>query len=180
MERAAAPSSEESELLDLPALDGADEHEGLDDRDEGDLRLPAAGDPEADDAASAEPPLELQLEIGSPTEPSALGDDATGIGDAAPTVGLDIDEHAPSLLDPDEREVGSADDDAGSGLEPLPADTDPSDAEGLEDPGGERLDAGTLPELDVGGDEVEVEVGIEIGPLPPDGSEASDDEEPSE
>jgi hypothetical protein len=180
MERASAPSSEETELLELPALDGADEHEGLDDPDDGELRLPAAGDPQADDTGSTELPLELRLDVGSPSEPSALGDDANGIGDTAPSVGLDIDERAPSLLDLAGPDLGSADEEAESGLEPLPADTERSDAEGLEDPAGERLDAGELPELDVGGDEDEIEVGIELGPLPPDGSEPSGNDEPTD
>jgi hypothetical protein len=164
MNRVSAPSAEGDDPLDLPPLDGEDEHEGLDDPSEIDLRLPDQGE-ETDEAdRAAEPMLGIRLEVGQPAEPSALGDDATGLDEAPPTLGLCLDERGESLLEREAAEPGSVGEEAELGLEPLPEHTDRSDAEGLEDPTGERLDDDELPVLDVGGDEEEVEVGIEIEP----------------
>jgi len=159
MHRLSAASVEDEERLDLPPLDGQDEHEGLDDPAEIDMRLPDEG--EADDE-TAELPLGIGLEIDQPGEPSVLGDDAAGCDDAPPTLGLHIDERAESLLDRADPDLGSAGEDVETGLEPLPANTDRTDAEGLDDPKGESLSAEELPTLDVGGDDEEVEVGIEL------------------
>ena len=175
MVRVSPASADGDEPLDLPPLDGEDEHEGLDDPSEIDLRLPTEG--EADDPTDrdAELPLGVRLEVGPQAEPSALGDDATGLDDGPPTLGLDVDHHGESLLERDSPELGSAGEDVETGLEPLPAETDRSDAEGLEDPTGDRLSAEDLPALDVGADDEEVDVGIDL-PAPEAGPSDSGEE----
>jgi hypothetical protein len=184
MTRTSAPSVDGDDLPDLPALDGEDEHEGLDDPSEIDLGLPEAGDEASDEEPVAATLVDVGLEIGRPAEPSALGDDATGLGDgsSSSTLGLGIDDHCESLVERAEPELGSAGEDADTGLERSNDDTDDTertDAEGLDDPTGEQLDAAELPELDVGGDDDEVEVGIDIEPLPPDQSSPGPDDAPA-
>jgi hypothetical protein len=142
--------------------------------------LPEAGDEAADDEPAAPTLAEAGLEAERYVEPTALGDEATGLGDAASlTLGLRLDEHGDSLVERAEPELGSPGEDADMGLEPLADDTERTDAEGLDDPAGERLDAAELPALDVGGDDGEIEVGIDIEPLPPaPSSSGSDDDGP--
>jgi len=181
MRRTSAPSVDGDDLPDLPALDGEDEHEGLDDPSEIDLGLPDAGDEVPEDEPVAATLGDVGLEIGRLAEPSVLGDDATGLGDAPSswTLGLAVDEHCESLVERAQPELGSAGEDADTGIEPLDDDSERTDAEGLDDPAGEQLDAAELPELDVGGDDDEIEVGIDIEPLPPDqSSPAPDDDAP--
>jgi hypothetical protein len=171
MSCASAPSTEGDELLDLPELGGEDEQEGVDDPGEVDLRLPDAGDESPDDEPVQGTTTDLGLELGRSPEPSALGDDATGLADVGSTgtLGLMIDEHSQSLLDHAEPDPDGSGEDADTGLEPLADDTERTDAEGLDDAAGERLDVEDLPALDVGGDD-EVEVGIELEPPPSNGS----------
>jgi len=170
------PEVEADELLDLPELDGDDERDGLDDPSELDIALPDAGDARLGDGASDELPLDAGFRLSSADEPSVLGDDADGFANAPTTLGLRIQELTESMLDRDQGELGSAGEDEALGIEALPADTDRTDADGLEDSDAQRIDDIALPVLDQG-DDGEIDVGIELEPLSEDDAPAPADDD---
>lgn len=163
---AAEPADDE--LLDLPELDGDDEREGLDDPAavDGALVLPASAAGAADD----ELPGDVLPELPAPHDRSAtsvLGDDAAGLAteqDDPAVLAAGLATSTGSLLDAEPSSLGAGDDES-LGIEPPRDGPDRSDAEGLDDPNGDRLDAAELPALDAG-DDGEVDVGIDIEPLP--------------
>ena len=174
----AGPNEDADELPELPELDVEDGPEGIEDPAALDLSLPAEGDTSLGDAQADDLQLDPRALGGAVDEPSALGDDAQGIEDAPVAADLHIDERRASLLERGAGELGSAEDDDQIGIEPLPADSERTDAEGLDDPVAERLEEKELPVLDVGNDEDEVDVGIDL-PASADvepSSEADDDE----
>jgi hypothetical protein len=169
---------EPDEPLELPELDGGDEREGLEDSGEIALPLPDAGDPSLGDGASDELPLDVGLPWSMLDEPSVLGDDAEGFADAPATLGLSVQEPGESMLERDQGELGTMGEDEALGIEPLPAEGDRSDADGLEDGGGERFDPSELPVLDQGDDgEIDVGIELELEPVPTDATEVADDDD---
>ena len=164
MDRWCAVDVDTEELPELPELDiddgegQVDEHGGID------LRLPEPdGDP--DDKPPADD-LVLEVELhDTHDEPSALDDDATGIADAPSTLGLSLTDRTESLLGTD-GDLGCGDDEA-LGISELPEDDDPSDAEGLDDPGGSQVNTRHLPVLETNDDgDEEIDVGLDISEPP--------------
>jgi hypothetical protein len=177
-----AAVGELDELLELPELDVEEGEE--DTNDPGALSLEL---PELDGDDEEESSLDLPADVGlsyPDDDDSALDDDATGAIDAPATLGLTLAERTESLLgSDDERGCEDADE---LGIEELPEPKDPSDAEGLDDPGAELVNVELLPEMD-GDDEEgeEIDVGIHIdepadverdATAPGDGESAADHE----
>jgi len=156
------------EALDLPPL-APDEEEGDGVGEILVIDLPIVDDQSADpfdDALASDLPIDITLSS-TASEPSAIGDDATGIaGDAHELEGVSDD--ASSLLDDGEQQLGF-DGDEQLGLDPIPVEGDDGGKDGLDDPEAERIDAESFPPLDGGGPESDepIELGIHLGALTP-------------
>ncbi|MBW2525723.1 MAG: hypothetical protein JRI23_16185 [Deltaproteobacteria bacterium] len=156
-ERPAAPPPEEP--LELPELDVDDGEEESRDAGALDLGLPEL-DGEGENEVARDLPVDLGLRFDQEPDESPDAAEAETI-DAPPTLGLTLPERSESLLgSDDDRGCG---DDESLGIEELPDGREQTDADGLDDPGAEQVDAGRLPALD--GDEddgEEIDLGIHI------------------
>ncbi len=136
--------NEDDLALDLPALgdDDADQ-DGLD--DDAALEIDAAeaeGDP-FDDAVADDIPLDPLIAT-TAEEPTAVGDDATGLDHIPVADGIAVEESAHSLIGADD-DGPERDGDDELGVEAESGDDD-GGAEGVIDPSGEKVD--DLPPLD--------------------------------
>jgi len=128
------------------------------------------------DVYASDVPVDIYLSI-TEQEPTAIGDDATGLNDRLASDGVAIDENAASLLDGDDQPMTFEGDDE-LGIDPIPAEVDDGGLEGLDDQGEAVVDATAFPPLD--GDEQETEADIDIGydiappPAAPDPDEPGD------
>ncbi|MBW2454472.1 MAG: hypothetical protein JRI68_08175 [Deltaproteobacteria bacterium] len=158
--------------LDLPDLGEPEEGEGLDDQDDLNLQLSEDDqDDPFDDEVASDVPIDVELAT-TERQPSALGDDATGLDDRPTSDGLDIDEGAASLLDGDDQPMTFEGDDE-LGIDPIPEEVDDGGQEGLDDHGEDVIDEAGFPPLDgdEDGPDGEIDIGYEIGPPPVDPAE---------
>lgn len=156
--------SNDGDVLDLPA------HE-IDDNDavgigEGEgpvgIALPKdIGDP-FDDSVASDLPLDMELDTEA-VEPTVVGDDADGLDAVPMSIGIDLEEHSESLLDPDLERDGFAEEDVRFGIDSVPPEVDDGGLEGIDDPGAEQIDTGAFPELvSDADDDDDLDVGIEL------------------
>jgi hypothetical protein len=153
--------------LDLPDLGEPEEGDGLDDHEGLELSIvDDDADNPFDDEVADDLPLDIELST-TETEPSAIGDDTTGLNDQATSDGVAIDEGTASLLDEGDQPMTFEGDDE-LGIDPIPAEVDDGGLEGLDDHGQDVVDEADFPPLD--GDEedgdAEIDIGIVIGPPP--------------
>ncbi len=173
--RPSQPELPEDDRPELPALDIEDDAErggsadglGLEQDEALELELPKSGAKALGDETPAEVPIDLSFVVDD-GGPSAVGDERTGLGDAPDAADLPIDECSGSFVEPDGTEQGLGDSDE-LGIEPIAEAGEDSDANGLDDPLGERIASEELPTLDRdgGADDEPLDVGVAIEP--PDG-----------
>lgn len=169
------PSTDEisSDLppLDLPAqADPSADGSGVGDDVAVQLSVPDVGDDPFDDAVADDLPIDVVLST-TEGEPSAIGDDATGLDGASTSEGVHVHETEGSLIDPgDDPDSLDFEGDDSLGIDPIPREVDDGGLEGVDDPGSDRIEDDAFPPLD--GDEedndaTEIDLGIDIEPPPP-------------
>jgi hypothetical protein len=102
-------------------------------------------------------------------EPSAIGDDSTGLEGIATHAGVSIEETEGSLIDTgDEVDSTNFEGDDDLGIDPIPREVDDGGLEGLDDPADHRIDDHMFPPLDgeEDDDDEEIDLGIEISTPP--------------
>lgn len=156
-------------IPDLPALDDAGDDGdalGLNDPDAVQLTELSESDDPFDDAVADDLPIDVEIDTDS-VEPSAIGDDASGLHDEDIGHELELDdtESASFLDDQGRAEEGlEMEGDDELGIDPIPREVDDGGLEGLDDPDEERVEA-DFPPLDGDADDdddTEIDLGIEI------------------
>ena len=145
-------------LFELPELGDADD-DGIGMLDEAvelaQLDASDGGDP-FDDSVADDLATGIELNVLSDPHGSALGDDAAGLDDDdAASSSIGIPEPGASFIG--EEQVGldaehSFLGDESLGIDPIVREEDDGGAEGLDDPGGERVDPNLFPPLDASDD----------------------------
>ena len=162
--------------LELPELGdrGESDEEGME--NEGDAGVDIAvvddgGDP-FDDSYADDIPLDVQIQT-LHEEPSAIGDDAVGLGKAlGDDGGIQIEDAGVSMIDEGRGHAEEGLDFVGDdelGIDPIPTEMDDGGVEGLDDEGGEPVDADDFPPLDGADDDddaEELDLGLDLAPPP--------------
>jgi hypothetical protein len=137
-------STEDELALRLPALgDDESDEDGLDDDCDPEIDTAGDGGDPFDDAAAADIPLDPMIATAN-EEPTAIGDDSTGLDHIPASEGVQLEENGQSMLGTDDDgPTRDGDEDFGVGM--VVGDDD-GGVEGVIDPLAEHVDE--LPPLD--------------------------------